>query len=79
MQCVVQKDFLGGGVSYVRNQLVEGDQFRNVGVLISQRYLRPATPDEIASAVPVDDEEEAPAPWTSKKKGMTARVAHRRS
>lgn len=72
--CVVQKEFVGAGEEYVRNQLVDGRTFRNEQVLISQRFLRPATPDEIASA---KFEDETPPP--AKTGGMKARVAKRRS
>ena len=74
MMCVVQKDFVGAGEEFVRNQLIDGGQFRNEQTLISQRYLRPATPDEIASARPEDENESAP-----KKKSFKVRVAKRRA
>lgn len=80
MMCVVNKDFLGGGEDFVRNQLVDGAQFRNVQVLLSQRFLRVATPDEIASARPEDDvdsdTEEAPV-VPKRKTGLRAKLARR--
>lgn len=72
MMCVVQRDFLGAGVNYVRNQLIDGSVFRNEPVLISQRILRPATPDEIASARL--EGEERPA----RKKSFKVRITKRR-
>lgn len=50
MMCVVLKPFLSNGVDFVRDELVDGGQFRNVNVLLSQRFLRYATQDEVASA-----------------------------
>lgn len=73
MMCVVQKDFVGAGEDYVRNQLIDGAVFRNEQVLISQRYLRPATPGEIASAQ-LEGETPRPAP----RKALKVRVAKRR-
>ena len=69
MMCVVTKDFVGAGEEYVRNQLVDGAMFRNEQVLISQRYLRPATPTEIKSAR--FEDEPSPAP---RKKTFKARI-----
>lgn len=72
MMCVVTKDFVGAGENYVRDQLVDGGLFRNAQVLISQRFLRPATPDEIENAT--YEEEPAPAPAPKKKSGLKARM-----
>ncbi len=74
MMCVVQKDFVGAGENFVRNQLIDGGMFRNEQVLISQRYLRPATPDEIRSAR-LEGEEDKPAP---RKHLLKARIGKRR-
>lgn len=75
MMCVCIKNFTGNGEDFVRNQLVDGSQFRNEQVLISQRYLRPATQDEIDSAV--EEGEDEPAPPPKKKSGLKARKAKR--
>lgn len=69
MDCVVIKPFLGGGVDYVQNQLVDAMIFRNASSLISQRYLRPATQDEINSAYA----DEPAKPSVPKKKPMMLR------
>ena len=75
MLCVVTKEFLGGGEEYVRNQLVDGSLFRNEQVLISQRFLRPATDAEIKSARYESDE---PVSVPKKKTGgLKARIAKR--
>lgn len=66
MMCVCLKNFTGNGEDFVRNQLVDGGQFRNEQTLITQRFLRQATQDEIDSAVEEGDE---PAPPPKKKKG----------
>jgi hypothetical protein len=50
MMCVAMKDFVAAGEDIIRNQLVDGSQFRNVPALIATRYLRPATTEEIKSA-----------------------------
>lgn len=77
MMCVVQKEFVGAGESYVRNQLVDGSQFRNESVLITTRYLRPATQDEVASARFEDESE--PVKLTAKRAtgGLKARKVKR--
>lgn len=62
MMCVVLKNFIGAGEDFVRNQLVDASMFRNAQVLITQRYLRPATQDELASARLEGDPDPAPAP-----------------
>lgn len=71
MLCVVQKVFGGpDGRVFETNELVEAGAFRNRTALVDQRYLRPATPEEIDSAV--DDESTAPKPLiakTRKRKG----------
>lgn len=58
MLCVVMKPFVSNRVDFVRDQLVEGGEFRNVEVLLSQRYIRHATSDEIQSARFEGDEPE---------------------
>jgi len=74
MMCVVQKEFTGAGEDFVRRQLVDGSRFRNEAVLISQRFLRPATSEEIASAR-FEDELHVPAPTRPKKSlGLKAKV-----
>lgn len=65
--CVVQKPFLGAGDNYVRDQLVDSDIFRNGDVLISQRYLRPATRSEIDNAYEAGDAEQKPIKHTSSR------------
>lgn len=68
--CVVQKPFKGNGDHWQRDQLVEATIFRNGQTLIDQRFLRPATPDEISSAYEASESEES-AP--KKKGGLKAR------
>lgn len=79
MICIVQKEFVGGGETFVKNQVFDSGGFRNEQALIAQRYLRPATPQEIASAVPEDELHTAPAvPLRAKKaKGLKVRRAKR--
>lgn len=72
MMCVVQKEFTGAGEQFVRHQLVDGSMFRNEQVLITTRFLRPATQDEIASARFEDDE-----PVEPQRSKLTARRAKR--
>lgn len=55
MMCVALKDFVANGDEILRNQLVDAKDFRNGQTLVTTRYLRPATQDEIESAVEVDD------------------------
>lgn len=74
MMCVALKEFTAGGEDIIRNQLVDGEQFRNLPVLISQRFIRPATEREIASARFEDE----PAPTPRKTSGLKVRVAKRR-
>jgi hypothetical protein len=78
MMCVAQKPFTGNGVDYIRNELVDGSLFRNEQTLITQRILRPATKEEIESAV-VEVEESAPAPLKAKKAkgGLKAKIGRR--
>ena len=75
MMCVVMKDFLGGGEEYVRNEVVDGGIFRNEAVLISTRFLRPATQDEVQSAERVDIQPSTPP---KKKSGLKAKVAKKK-
>lgn len=75
--CVALKDFTGNGEDFVRNQLVDGGLFRNEQTLISTRFLRPATKEEIDSAV-MEDDDPAPAPPPKKKGGFKVRRAKRR-
>lgn len=76
MMCVALKDFTGNGEHVIRNQLVDGEEFRNVQNLLTSRYLRFASQDEIENATVVEEEEPAPAPVVrKKKKGLRARVA----
>lgn len=73
MMCVAMKDFVGNGEDVVRNQLVDGDTFRNIENLLTARYLRPASHDEIENATLVGEEDVAPL---KKKKGsLRARKA----
>lgn len=69
MLCVVQKAFGGPeGAQFRPGQLIETGGYRNRETLIAGRYMRLATPDEINSAIEVDEEEVAPrAPMTAKK------------
>ena len=76
MMCVVIKNFVGAGEDYVRNQLIDASVFRNAQVLITQRFMRPATQDEIQSARFEDEPEPAPAP-VRKLKAMKAKRAKR--
>lgn len=77
MMCVVQKEFVGAGEAFVRNQLVDSAQFRNGQVLITTRYLRPATQDEIESARFEDEPEPAPVKLKARvAKPLTAKKRH---
>jgi hypothetical protein len=49
--CVVIKPFKAYGEPYETGDLVDASSFRNEGNLISSRYLRPASPEEYATAV----------------------------
>lgn len=56
MQCVVLKSFGGpDGIEFLPGELVDASKFRHAEKLIEQRRLRLATPDEIASAVEIED------------------------
>jgi hypothetical protein len=76
MLCVVQKQFGGPeGSMFQVNQLVDASTFRNRDTLLSGRFLRVASPDEVESAEEVDVEEEVPAePPPTKKKPMAAKA-----
>ena len=50
MMCVALKNFMGAGEDIVRNQLIDGGIFRNEQTLINQRFIRPATKEEIETA-----------------------------
>ena len=54
---VVQKPFQGPDGVYERNELIDASKFRNVTLLLDQRYIRLATPDEINAAEEVEPEE----------------------
>lgn len=58
MLCVVQKSFGGPTGRLDRGEIVDASTWRNTTLLIDQRYLRIATPAELASAVEVDVEDE---------------------
>jgi hypothetical protein len=77
MKCVVIKEFVGAGQKYVRNQLIDSEPFRNAQVLITQRYMRPATQEEIASARPLDEDAAPPVAVPLKARKLKARVAKR--
>ncbi len=77
MMCVVTKAFTGNGEEFGRNELIDGSQFRNESVLISQRFLRPATNEDIEAAELADDDP-APAPPPRKSSGLKARKAKKR-
>lgn len=65
MMCVVTKAFLGGGREYVPNELIDAAVFGpKTQTLITTRFLRQATQDEIENARYEDDE---PAPVVQKK------------
>lgn len=54
-QFVVQKAFEGPMARVFQpGELVEAEGWRNLDRLLTTRYLRPATADEIASAEPTD-------------------------
>lgn len=74
MLCVVQRPFGGpNGVVFETDQLIEAGEFKNVKALTSQRYLRPATPDEVSMAQEVDVPEPVPV-----RKPMLKAKAHRK-
>jgi hypothetical protein len=74
MLCVVQKQFGGPDGSTLQvNQLVDASTFRNRDTLLSGRYLRVASVDEVESAEEVEIEEEVPAVPPPSKKPMAAR------
>lgn len=79
MMTVVQKDFVGAGENFVRNQLVDSSQFGRIEqVLITQRFLRPATEDEISSARFEDEPTRPPLRLRKKKSGgLKIKVAKR--
>jgi hypothetical protein len=80
MMCVVIKPFMGGGVQYISNQLVDGGLFgRKEQVLITARHLRLASPDEVSNARLEDDEDDEPPvpPPTTKKVRLKARKVSR--
>lgn len=55
---VVQKSFGGPqGRRFEPNELIDAEGFRNLPLLIEQRYLRVATKDEIDSAEEEDEED----------------------
>ena len=64
MHCVVQRPFNGNGVNYQSNWLIDtGDwPIRRRDQLISQRFIRLASEEEIVSA---SDAEESPPPRQS--------------
>lgn len=84
---VVQKPISGpGGTTIPSGAIVDTASWRNARQLVNQRYLRVATPDDLANAVEDDDENipevEAPVPTLKarKKKGAksakSAKVKH---
>lgn len=73
MMCVALKNFTGAGEDIVRNQLIDGAMFRNEQTLINQRYLRPATAEEIETAQ-FESVEPEPAP----RKKLKARIRRSR-
>lgn len=68
MDCVVIKPFIGNGLQHERNMLVDASAFRNADALISNRYLRVASADEIASAY------EEPAPGAAEAEASVPQV-----
>ncbi len=76
MHCVVQKPFSGNGVDYQSNWLIDTGSWpiRRRDQLISQRFIRIASDEEISSA---SEPEESPSPRRSsprsRKKKTTAR------
>ena len=73
MHCVVQKPFNGNGVEYQSNWLVDTGNWpiRRRDQLISQRFIRIASEEEISSA---SESEESPTPRRS-----TSRTRKRKS
>ncbi len=77
MMCVVIKPFLGAGVEYIPNQLVDGSELKGKEqVLITTRHLRPATLDEIQNAQ-LEETEPEPAPAPKKKIKLRMRKSKR--
>lgn len=74
MLCVVQKPFRGPEGMVERDELVDPSGWRNGMLLIDQRYMRPATQDEIESAVETD-----PAPVRPLSRGLRAKKAKRKA
>lgn len=75
MLVVVQKPFKGNGIDFIRDQLIDANQFRNKDILLGQRFFRPATEDEINSAYLSDDVEHRPVHASS---GVSMRLRRRR-
>ncbi len=73
MHCVVQKPFSGNGVDYQSNWLINTGKWpiRRRDQLISQRFIRIASEEEISSA---SEPEESPSPRRS-----TSRIRKRKS
>jgi hypothetical protein len=74
MHCVVQKPFSGNGVDYQSNWLVDTGSWpiRRRDQLISQRFIRIASDEEISSASEEESTPKRSSPRSRKKK-TTAR------
>jgi len=55
MQCVVLRQFEGAQRRFAVGELVDASEWRNRTRLITQRYLRPATDEELHQAVVVEE------------------------
>lgn len=56
MLCLVLKGFNAAGEDLIPGQLIDASEYRNREKLISARYMRMATSQEVASAVEVTEE-----------------------
>ena len=74
MHCVVQKPFSGNGVDYQSNWLIDTGSWpiRRRDQLISQRFIRIASDEEISSASEEESTPKLSSPRSRKKK-TTAR------
>ncbi len=74
MHCVVQKPFSGNGVDYQSNWLIDTGSWpiRRRDQLISQRFIRIASDEEISSASEEESTPKRSSPRSRKKK-TTAR------
>lgn len=68
MQCVVLRIFEGAHHQFAVGELVDASEWRNRDRLISQRYLRPATAQELEQAVSVEEPEFSPPKVNRKRR-----------